>query len=308
MTSKLHMKFFTICAGLFLAARIFAAETASVTPPTAPDATTQAVMNGYLQIQEQLHATQLAIADSREEAAAESATNAAALTARIQALEETIATERASDTDAAHRSQQMMLFAIGAFGVIGMGIMVLMAYFQWRAFAQLAEISARQSAAIATASSVHQLAAPGRATVETSNSRLLDVVGQLERRIIELESDHVVLEAAPTKSEDLIAEAQKFLDANAPQKALECAKTVLAAQPQNAEALVKKAAALDALGRREEALACCDRAIAANGNFVVAYLQKGGLLNRLGRYDEALNCFERALLAQEKKSAAKVVA
>ena len=71
-------------------------------------------MNGYLQIQEQLHATQLAIADSREEAAAASATNAAALTARIQALEQTIAAERDSDTDAAHRSQQMMLFAMAA--------------------------------------------------------------------------------------------------------------------------------------------------------------------------------------------------
>ena len=239
------MKIFDICAGAVLAARGFCRRQRFGFAPPVPEAATQAVMNGYLQIQEQLHATQLAIADSREEAAAASATNAAALTARIQALEQTIATERDSDTDVAHRSQQMMLFAIGAFGVVGMGIMVLMAYFQWRAFAQLAEISSRQNAAIATANGVHQLAAPGRATVETSNSRLLAVVGQLERRIIELENSTSVLEAAPTKAEDFIAEAQKFLDANAPHKALECANAVLTAQPQHAEALVKKAAALD---------------------------------------------------------------
>jgi tetratricopeptide (TPR) repeat protein len=295
-----------ICAGAVLAAQVFAADTNSISPSSMPDAVTQATMNGVLQIQEQLHATQLAIADSREQAAAEAATNAAVLTARIQALEQTIAIQRASDTDAAHRSQQMMLFAMGVFGLIGLGIMVLMAYFQWRAFAQLAAIASRQNAAIATASSVHQLAAPGRATVETSNARLLDVVGQLERRILELESGHIVLEAPPAKSADLLAEAQKFLDANSPQKALECANLLLAAQPQHAEAMVKKAAALDMLGRLDEALSCCDNAIAANATLVTAYLTKGGLLNRLARYDEALNCFEQALLAQEKKSAVKV--
>ena len=92
-----------------------------------------------------------------------------------------------------------------------MGIMVLMAYFQWRAFAQLAEISSRQNAAIATANGVHQLAAPGRATVETSNSRLLDVVGQLEQRIIELESgQHRAGRRAPTKAEDFIAEGAEI--------------------------------------------------------------------------------------------------
>lgn len=311
MTSRLPIKLLMICAGTVLAAQVFAADTNSLSSPTAPvpDAVTQAVANGYLQIQEQLHATQLAIADSREQAAAEAATNAAVLTARIQTLEQAIAVQRASDNDAAHRSQQMMLYAIGAFGLIGMGIMVLMAYFQWRAFAQLAEISARQNAAIALANGVHQLAAPGRATVDASNGRLLDVVGQLERRILELESEqHIVLPPAPTKSEDLLADAQKFIDANAPQKALECANLLLAAQPQHAEALVKKAAALDLLGRLDEALICCDRAIAANPSLVTAYLQKGGLLNRLTRYDEALNCFEQALLAQEKKSTARVMA
>ena len=103
-----------------------------------------------------------------------------------------------ADAEAARKMQQLTLFLAGAFGLAGLGIMLLMVYFQWRAFTQLAQLAAPSQAAIANADAVHQLAAPGRATVETSNSRLLDVVGQLERRIIELESDHVVLEAAPT--------------------------------------------------------------------------------------------------------------
>jgi tetratricopeptide (TPR) repeat protein len=181
--------------------------------------------------------------------------------------------------------------------------MLLMVYFQWRAFAQLAEISTRQHAALANADAVHQHAAPGRATVETSNARLLDVVGRLEQRIHELEGGQKFLpESGAEKPGDLLAEGQKFLDANAPQKALECFDKFLSAQPEHAGALVKQAAALEKIGRDEEALACCNRAIAADGSLAAAYLQKGGLLNRLHRYDEALNCFEQALLAQEKKA------
>ena len=66
-----------------------------------------------------------------------------------------------------------------------------------------------------------QLAAPGRATVEISNARLLDIVGQLEKKILELESGGRLL-AEPAAKPDPLAEGQTFLDANEPQKALEC--------------------------------------------------------------------------------------
>ena len=161
--------------------------------------------------------------------------------------------------------------------------------------------------------SVHQLAAPGRATVEASSTRLLDVVGQLEKRILELESGGRALVEARLvpfqESGDLLADAQEFLDANAPHKALECSPTRCWPASRNTpRRWSKKAAALDMLGRREEALSCCDRAIAADSALVLALSAEGRMLNRLGRYDEALNCFEQALLAQEKKTAAKATA
>jgi tetratricopeptide (TPR) repeat protein len=188
--------------------------------------------------------------------------------------------------------------------------MLLMVYFQWRAFTQLAQITAQQQALIANANGVHQLAAPGRATVESSNARLLDAVGQLEKRINELEGGQKFLpEIAAAKSTttatgsaDPLAETQKFLDANQPQLALESVDKFLAAHADSAEALVKKAVVLEKLGRNDEALAVCDRAIAADGSLAIAHLHKGGLLNRLRRYDEALNCYELALVAQEKKA------
>jgi tetratricopeptide (TPR) repeat protein len=288
-----------VCLVAIFGGRIFADETNSI--PTNSDA----VANGYVQIQAQLHATQLQIEQSREEAAAAAQRNADAMNARITQLEQAISTQRAGDVDAARRTQQLTLYLVGSFGFAGLLILLLMGYFQWRAFSQLAEISAHHAAMIEASEGVHQLAAPGRATVETSNARLLDVVGRLEKRILELESGGRLLAGPSAKSIDPLAEGQKFLDANEPQKALECFEKSLSAQPQNAEAHVKKASALEKLGRTDEALAFCDRAISADASLVTAYLHKGGLLNKLARYEESLKCYEQAMLVQDKKSPAR---
>jgi len=288
-----------VCLVAIFGGRIFADETNSI--PTNSDA----VANGYVQIQAQLHATQLQIEQSREEVAAAAQRNADAMNARIAQLEQAISTQRAGDVDAARRTQQLTLYLVGSFGFAGLLILLLMGYFQWRAFSQLAEISAHHAAMIEAGEGVHQLAAPGRATVETSNARLLDVVGRLEKRILELESGGRLLAGPSAKSIDPLAEGQKFLDANEPQKALECFEKSLSAQPQNAEALVKKASALEKLGRTDEALAFCDRAISADASLVTAYLHKGGLLNKLARYEESLKCYEQAMLVQDKKSPAR---
>jgi tetratricopeptide (TPR) repeat protein len=266
-------------------------------------ATNDAVVNGYLQIQEQLHATQMAIEDVRAAAADDAKRNADAIAARLEALEQSVAAQRNTDAEAARRTQQLTLLLAGAFGLAGLGIMALMFYFQWRAFAKIAEISAQQQLAFANAGAVHQLAAPGRAAVENSNARLLDVVGQLERKIIDLENGSSLLaEAADAKSGSLLAEGQILLDAGQPQRAMELFDRFLAAQPDHPEALAKKAAALEKLGRLPEALGFCDRAIAQDATFTLAFLQKGGLLNKLNRHEEALNCFEQGLLAQKKKA------
>jgi len=290
----------TACAGLLLAANVFAANTNS-----SATFTNDAVANGYLQIQEQLHATQLAIEASRQLAAEESQKNADVLAARLQSLEKTVELQRASDADAARKAQQLTLLVAGGFGVAGLGILLLMVYFQWRAFSQIAQISAQQHLAIAHASEVHQLAAPGRATVEVSNARLLDVVSQLEKKIQDLESGNRLLAATPgVKSTDPLADGQKLLEANQPQPALELFERFLAAQPDHAGALAQKAAALEKLGRLDDALACCDQALAQHRAFTPALLQKGGLLNKLNRHAEAIDCFEQALLAREKSAKA----
>jgi len=293
-----HRKFLTVGAGLLLAAKVFAADTNFATVFT-----NDAVANGYLQIQEQLHATRMAIEASSLATAEDAKKNADALNARLQSLEQTVSAQRASDAEAARKTQQLTLLLAGVFGLAGLGILLLMVYFQWRAFAQIAQISAQQHAAIANASAVHQLAAPGRATVEVSNARLLDVVNQLEKKISDLENGGRLLAATPGgKAADRLAEGQRFLDANQPQQALAVFEHFLAAQPDHTEALAKKATALELLGRLNEALACCDQVLAKNSSYKPVLLQKGGLLNKLNRHAEAIDCFEQALLAQEQKA------
>ena len=309
MKSFFQRKFFAAVAGIFLAARLFAADTNEPVAP--PGITRDEVVQNYLHIQEQIHESQLAIQKSQEAALeiqqaalASAKSNSDALNTRIQSLEKAIAAQRVSDADAAHQTQRSTLLIAGVFGIAGLGLMSLMVFFLWRAFTQLAQISAQQQMSIAQAGAVHQLAAPGRAMVETSSAQLLDVVGRLEQRIHELESGQKLLPevvAMKPAAPDLLSEGQKFLDANAPQKALECFDKFLATNPERADAIVKRASALEKLGREEEALATYNRAITEDGTLVIAHLQKGGLLNRLRRYDEALNCYEQALQSQEKK-------
>jgi tetratricopeptide (TPR) repeat protein len=296
MKSGFSRIFPAACLAALFAARSLAAETNSMFTNV------DAVVNGYLQIQAQLHDTQLALEQSREEARQSAADTAA----RIQALEQTIAAQRAGDLAMAQKNQQSMFMLAGAFGLTVLAAVLFMSYLQWRSVARLVEIASRQDAVLASAGAVQQLVAPGRATVEVSNARLLDIVGQLEKKILELESGGRLLAEPAVKSADPLAEGQTFLDANEPRKALDCFEKFLSAQPQNPEALVKKASALEKLDRVDEALACCDRAIAADGALVTAYLYKGGLLNRLQRYDEALKCYEQAILARDKKSTPKV--
>ena len=265
--------------------------------------TNDASLGAMLQIQEQLHATRLQMETDRSQAAETAQHNADALSSRMQLLEVAVQNQRVAAAEAAGKTQQLTLMLAGVFGLIGLGVMLLMIYFQWRSFKQIAEISTQQNLFMAQAGAVHQLTAPTRSTVEISNARLLSVVGQLEHKIRSLETtkgQNVLAEKTNPDAPDPLADGQKLLDAGDAQKALDLFEKLLAAQPDNAAALLKKAAALEKMARLEEALDYCDRALKRDQTQTVAFLQKGGLLNKLNRHTEALDCFEQALHTQDR--------
>jgi len=328
MNAMLRPTFLIVCACVIFGARIFAAETNLVSTPQSPDVTVQNAANGYLLIQEQLHATQLAIENNRQEAEAAAKRTSDEMNARIETLEQTIATQRASDAAATQKIEQLTLLLAGVFGLVCVVVMLLMAYLQWRAVTRLVALVAPPPSALALdGGRILPMLATGTA-VEQSNARLFGTVNRLEKRILELEQiaraplakknpittpEHQNGAAVSNDDRDecvanLLVEGQKLIEAHAPEKALECFDMALAIQPQHAEALVKKAGALEKLNRLDEAVACCDRAIEADNSLAIAYLQKGGLFNRMARYDEALQCYEQALRTQEKNVAREKVA
>jgi len=108
-----RLKLLVICAGcLFnagLARQALADETntANVSPRQAGDKITQDSLNAFLQIQEQLHATQLLIESNRAVATAQAQRDTADLNARLQLLEQTVAAQRASDNEATQKAQRL---------------------------------------------------------------------------------------------------------------------------------------------------------------------------------------------------------
>jgi tetratricopeptide (TPR) repeat protein len=315
--------FLNLLAGacIFWGAQSLADDTNSISSLSSTDA-----VNAYLQIQAQLHQTQMIEESNREQVITALQQNAGALDARLQTLEQKMAEQRASEAESARRVEQTMLLVAG-IGMLALAAVVTMVFLQLRTATRLIELSmapaqlsngSRALPVVETAAAA--LPASARAALEFSNARLLGVIERLEKRILELEetvriplngngngngshsdeperdtpSDHRV--------EDLIVEGQLYLDTNKTDKALQCFDTALDIQPDNPDALVKKAATLEKLGQIEKAISCYDRAIDLGDSGTTALLQKGGMLNRLARYDEALQCYERALQTQEKKA------
>ena len=184
---ELHVSsdFLIACACIIFGANIFAAETNSVVSSQTQDASAQNAANGYLLIQEQLHATQLAIENNRQAAEAEAKRNADEMAARIQTLEQTIATQRASDAAATQKIEQLTLLMAGVFGFVCLAVILLMAYLQWRTVTRIVALAAPRSPEFENGRPLPTLDAS--AVVEQSNARLFGSVDRLEKRILELE-------------------------------------------------------------------------------------------------------------------------
>jgi len=291
-------------------------------------------LRAYLQLQEQIHDTQLTIERNRLQAQVVAAQEGVALSNRLHAIEESLALQKANDLIEAEHTSRMLMGVLAIFATVGLFAILLMVYFQSRAVSRIAEIST----ALASTRGL-QLRNPmaleltenemlGSAAVEESNARLASLVQHLEKRIAELEQTaalplkEVVVttsepasakseprvsaapQQAPSQVAQLMERGQSLLNSDRAEEAIACFDEILSADPNNAEALVKKGTALEKLRQPQEALEYYDRAIAADSTLTIAYLHKGGLCSRLEKYGEAMECYERALHTQEKKQAA----
>ena len=320
----------TVALALVLALpfSLLAAETESPAPLPTPGSVADTnlpanaeFLRNYLQLQEQLHAAQLAIERNRREAADAAARNAEVIAGRLQTLEQSLTAQRAAEKQQLEGAYRLMLLVGGGCVTLGFIAMLLTAYFQWRAVGRLTEFSMVSQASLAAGRA--GLAAPG-AVGELTNSRFNDALARIEGRIRELEhtahpaaatsaitvgdtvsaSTSALPEPKPQRIAVLVAKGQSLLDLDQPEEALGVFNDILTIDPNHTETLVKKGDTLERLRRLDDAIECYDAAIAADANFTIAYLHKGGLFNRMDRHQEALKCYEEALRTQEKSQVA----
>jgi tetratricopeptide (TPR) repeat protein len=315
------------------------AETAEVSAAAAETSASNDTLRAYLQLQEQLHATQLAIEQTRRQVEEANAKSANELANQLHSFEQSLSAQR---TQEAH----FMMYVLSSLAGISFLAVVITAYFQWRTVNRLADFTAalpmgRSLGAVPAAGTLGfgENALLSAGTVEQSNGKLLSAIERLENRIRELE--HTATPAlngdfveAPSESngessnshtadgsisapdftseavdqiarvKQLLYKGQSLLHEEKADAAIECFDQVLALEAGNTEALVKKGAALEKLRKLPEAIECYDRAIAVDGSMTIAYLHKGGIYNRMERFGEAVECYEKALRTQEKRSAA----
>ncbi len=282
----------------------------------------QDFLRSYLQLQEQLRDTQLAIQKIRQEAAATSASNSAVVDERLQLMEKTIANTNNEQLNGIAHLNQTILIAAGVFAFVAFLVLLVAICLQWAAVNRLAAATSLASSRAPRMGDAGEALLPSAQALEQSNIRFLALMDQLEQRIHDLE-----LTGKPTKSLTeggpangsgseshsadakpiaaisdktntvslLISKSQTLLKLDQAEAALECLDEALAMEPNNTDALVKKGAALEHLQRVNEAIECYDRAIAQDSSMTMAYLHKGTLFTRLERHGEALACYEQAL-------------
>src|SRR5260221_8808744 len=244
MNFMVRLNLLLVCAGLTVGTRLLAAETSPAIPPPATDSPTQNVANSLLQIQEQIHAAQLTlqnIESNRQAMADKAQANGAAITVRVQALEQSIATDRARQLEMMQKSQRWMLGLIGAFGAVILMVMLLLGYLQWRAVRRLVGLAARP---------MELPAGSGSMVVEESKARLFSAVDLLEKKILGLEQMAARPLATTTASatnghppsvhderadpiSNLLADGQTLLNGNKPEQAIILFNDFLSMEPQH---------------------------------------------------------------------------
>jgi tetratricopeptide (TPR) repeat protein len=289
----------------------------SAAPGKPEDTNSQDALRAYLQLQEQLHATQLAIDQARRETRDSATENGKALNDRlkpfaqhIQEIEAdlvTLNTQQVQELRSLKASNESLrervdnagrstIETVVTLGVIGVLVLLAMAFFQWRTVNGLTAISAVLMEARKAGLNPAPGTMPGAAdAVEgfagPSGARLLHAVEQLEKRIVEMEQ--AVLAASGQSGS-----SQRMRTSNGEGQTAAPEGSVApedAMRVHRVAGLLGRGQALLSLGNPEAAIGCFDELLGLEPGHAEALVKKGAALERLQRLDEAISCFDRAI-------------
>lgn len=291
-------------AAMLCARCLLAGFAANATETPEPASGSSETLRSYLQLQEQLHATQLALERNRQETEALAAKNAEAVAARFKAVEEALTTKRITELDAMKSSMEtlersmesnnrMLMTVAGTIASVGFVVLLLTAYLQWRSVSRLAEFTVMvqsSRAALPPAGSATAQLLGGGGDAGRSGGRLTSALEQMERRILELE--HTAHPSSEMPSHDAAAHVTSDSKPNGATD-----ENGHHAPSSHATVLLAKGQSLLDMDKPAEALDCFEEILGAEPDHAEALVKKGIALEELRRTDEALRCYDRAIAA-----------
>jgi tetratricopeptide (TPR) repeat protein len=318
---KMLCRFGAVCVFTALIAATSGQINAQVAPGVSPVKTpspeelSQAeLLKSYLQLREQLQATQLAIATSRIEAEVTARAQAAALTEKLEAIKGAMDAEKERhrvETERAEaqriegerlrleqqRSNRVILWIAVGIGSIALLAIVAGPLLQWRAITHLAQVVADRPQLMAPAQPALLTPESGGIadqTVTVSNQRIQGMIDRMERRILELE--HTATRPTPSGA---VATTSTYISAESIPRAV-----VSNDQSARIKLLLGTGHSLLAAGKAKEAVACYNEVLKLDLNHAEALVKRGAALEKLKQDDEAIQCYDRAIKADSKMTLA----
>jgi tetratricopeptide (TPR) repeat protein len=285
----------------------FAEDVATNSPPaTSAEANTnsQEILRAYLQLQEQLHLTQLAVEQNRKEARDTITQTSDALAGRLQGIEQMMTSERSRELESMQSSNRVLLILAGTFAGVGFLAMLLSSIFQWRTVNKLAHMpNSFSTPALGASPGLKELGAGDHVVsvspAEASSLRLLTAVEQLEQRLHHLE--HSTRGSLPQGSAgNGVGHAEGSTAENGvslrPGSA-EPGSSDPTDRQQNPHvlSLLGKGQSMLSLDDPHGAISCFEEALQLDPQNAEAWVRKGTALERLQQLDQAIECYDRAL-------------
>lgn len=276
-------------------------------PSTNAEANTnnQEILRAYLQLQEQLHLTQLAVEQNRKEARDTITQTSDALAGRLQGIEQMMASERSRELESMQSSNRVLLILAGTFAGVGFLAMLLSSIFQWRTVNKLAQMPNSFPAQALGGSPGPKELGTGDHVVsvspaETSSLRLLTAVESLEHRLHQLEHStgpSLAPGAAGNGTERAGVSAENGVSVRP--VSVETVPADRTDRHQNPQvlSLLGKGQSMLSLDDPHGAITCFEEALQLEPQNAEAWVRKGTALERLQQLDEAIGCYDHALRA-----------
>jgi tetratricopeptide (TPR) repeat protein len=274
-------------------------------------------LRAYLQIQEQLHATQLAIERTRHQAEESITRNAETVATRLRDVEQQLSAQRAREealtqnagTMSAQHDKEVrfLVYTLGSFGAFSFLAVIVISYFQWRTVRQLADLATSLPASRMIGSSsggspgYGESVPLGSIQIEQTSNRLLSAVERLEKRILELEDAATPPLSGVTTGPEGDSGASKKLPVAAPPEAI--ASIESDQETQIKEWLERGQTFLNA-DNPEAAVDAFDQILGMASEHTEALVKKGAALEKLRKFTEAIECYDRAIAADDSMTIA----